>query len=281
MPSIFQRVFRRAVIDLCRIGDISIGILHLEIVRRDLAAVDRSLAVHRIIDRIVARRGRSELILERVAHIRILHIMRRTVACIHIFAKCGIRISTPVCTGRRRIGGADHPLIAVRETGRRDVVDTEDIREHRACRIIRKTRDCRGGVSRRAVIGLRHIAHLDIQLARRNLARIGDRNGCIHRHGLRRTRAVRRTDDMVPRIDDLIVVCILSRQLPRIGDRLLDNVAAAVVRDILGRILRRGAVRTLLRRAVMHRPARKRDNGITLDRIAVAVRMRGETIVDL
>ena len=275
MPSIFQRVFRRAVIDLCRIGDISIGILHLEIVRCDLASVDRPLAVDNIIDDIVARCGRPELILERVSHIRILDIMCCPVARIHICRKGGC--ATPIgarCRGGR---GGHHSLIPRRETRCRDIVHTENICEYRAGGIVGKARDRCRVVPRCTVVGLRHIAHRDVQLARRDRPRICHRAE-IRRDGLRCTRAGgRRTDDSIALIDNLIIVRILTRELRRIGDRLLDDIATAVAGDLPICIeCRRGVVACL-----SAHPPREGDDRVALDLSAISIRMLPHPVVDL
>ena len=268
-------VIRRAIVDLGCICRMSVEINHLEIIRGDVAAVDRALAVYRRVDSIVARRGRPELILERVSHIRILHIMRRTVACIRIRRKGGR--ATPIGACRRGGRGRHHPLIPRRETRRRDIVHAKNGCKHGACGIIRKTCDRRGGVSRRAVIGLRHGCHRDIQLTRRDLAHIRDVVPC-RGDGLAVARAAHGTDDVIACIDDLIVVCVFSRELRRVVDGFLDDSIVAVSLNIFIYI---GGTRGILRLSGRIRDQWQRDNLSPGQDIPIAVRMLRHPVVDL
>ena len=71
---------------------------HVEVIRVNVASVDCPLAVDILLNRIVSRRKGSELFVERLTHIRILHIVRRTIAGVDILDKPRIGISTPIGT---------------------------------------------------------------------------------------------------------------------------------------------------------------------------------------
>ena len=94
MPPLRNVVVARAIVDLGRICRMTVEINHLEIGWRNVTAPNRAFAIRRIIDRIVSRCGRPELILKRIPHIRILHIVRRAVARVHVLCKGTARESS-------------------------------------------------------------------------------------------------------------------------------------------------------------------------------------------
>ena len=96
--------------------------------------------------------------------------------------------------------------------------------------------------------------------------------------GLACAHSGRRTDRSIGVVDDLIVVGILPRELRRIGDALLDDIAARITRDVLTRIFCGRGVLPLV--AARH-PSGEVDDGIALFHISVAVRMRRKPVVDL
>ena len=249
---------------------------NVEVVRVNRLAVDRSLAIDGLVHRIVARCRRAEGILERLVHLRIANVMRRAVARICVGAE-GTARTVPVAARCRAARALTLPRAPQRTSC--DAVTTEDRSDDRGLRGIRDLRDTAVRIGRRAVIGLGHVAHLDVQLARRNLARVCHRAG-IRRECLICASARDRTDDRISCVDNLIVVRILPCELGRIGDILVDDIAAAVTRDILIRIAcRRGIRRQSVRLIRNHR--RKADDIAPAFDIAAAVRMLRHTVIDL
>ena len=276
VPAGRNRVVAGAVIDLRRMGGVPMCIDNVEVVRVNRLAVDRPLAIDGLVHRIVARCRRAEGILERLVHLRIANVMRRAVARICIGAEGTAR--TVAVAARCRTARALTLPRSLQRTSC-DTVPTENRSNDRGLRRIRDLRNTAVRIGRRAVIGLGHIAHLDVQLARRNLARV------CHRAGIRRecpicTSARKRTDARISCVDNLIVVHILPCELGRIGDILVDDIAAAVTRDILIRIAcRRGVRRQSVRLIRNHR--RKADDIAPAFDIAAAVRMLSHTVIDL
>ena len=269
-----NRVVAGTVIDLRRMGGVPMRIDDIEVVRINCLAVDRPLAVDGLVHRIIARCRRTKRIPKRLIHLRIANVMRRAVARVCVVSEstaCAVAIAAR-CRSTRT-------LIIPRslQCACRDTVPTEDRSDDRGLRCIRDPCDIAIRIGRCTVIGLRHIAHLDIQLARVDRACICDRAE-IRRDGLRCTRAGgRRTDDSIALIDNLIIVRILTRELRRIGDRLLDDIAAAVAGNIPGRIeCRRGVVACL-----SAHPPREGDDRVALDLSAISVRMLPHPVVDL
>ena len=276
VPAGRNRVVAGAVIDLRRMGGVPVCIDNVEVVRVNRLAVDRSLAIDVLVHRIVARCRRAEGILERLVHLRIANVMRRAVARICVGAE-GTARTVPVAARCRAARALTLPRGL--QCTFRDTVPGEDRSDDRGLRRIRDLCDTAVRIGRCAVIGLGHVAHLDVQLARRNLARI------CHRAGIRRecpifTSARKRTDARISCVDNLIVVHILPCELGRIGDILVDDIAAAVTRDILIRIACRRGVRRLSVRLIRNHRCKADDIAPAFD-IAAAVRMLRHTVIDL
>ena len=83
---------------------------------------------------------------------------------------------------------------------------------------------------------------------------------------------------MIVRIDDLIVVRILARELCRIVDRLLDDRAAHIIRDILICI---GGGRGVRRLSARVRDQVQPDDRVPVLDVLIAVRMLRHPVVDL
>ena len=263
-----NRIGARAVIDLRRLAAAD-----LKRVRRDCLAVDRALAVD-ILGDIVVVRHRTERRSERLVHIRVLNIVRCAVARVRVRGKVRPRETSVVA--RCRIGGQHAPIGGLQCT-RRNAVAREDRIDDGARGIVCDSRDRGSRIRRRAVVGLRHVVHRDLQLARVDRARRRRRRDrrCDR---LRCTRTGSRADDIVPRIDDLIVVRVLPRQLCLIRDIFLDDIAERIARDILICIDGCRGIRRLPRRVGKQIES---DNRIPSEDVPVAVRMLRHPIIEL
>ena len=227
-PTGWNRIVTGAVVDLRRGGGVPMRIDNIEIVRINRLAADCPLAIDDLVHRIVAR-CRAKGILKRLVHLRIANIMRCTVTRVCIVSECTART---VAVATRCRAARTLILPCGLQCTRCDAVPTEDCSDDRGLRYIRDLCDRAARIGRFAVVGLRHVAHLDVQLARRDRALIRDVVPC-RGDGLAVTRAVHAADDVIARIDDLIVVRILARELRRVVDRLLDDIVVRITRDIL------------------------------------------------
>ena len=98
LPACGDVVRRCSVVLLHRMGRHVVIVHHAEVIRVNVASVDCPFAVDILLNGIVSRRRRAKLRAECLSHIRILHIVRRTVAGVDILDKCRIGISAPVGT---------------------------------------------------------------------------------------------------------------------------------------------------------------------------------------
>ena len=283
LPVLIHCEVARPVVGLrCRDG-MSIRILYTELVRIKCLRCDRSLAIGIGSNRIVARRRQAILILECRVHIPIadivplgggtrILILERCIALMPVVAHCVAMVtqSTP----------------SRAEIVLRNPVAPEDIANHRTGRLIRNRLDragridrriVRSGIRRTGIIDLRHGCHRDVQLARRDRAHIRDIVPC-RCDGLAVTRTVHAADDVIARIDDLIVVRILARELRRVVDRLLDDIVVRITRDILICI---GGGRGVRRLSARVRDQVQPDDRVPVLDVPIAVRMLLHPVVDL
>ena len=142
---------------------------NIEIVRVNRLSIDCPLAIDGLVHRIVARCRRAEGILERLVHLRIANVMRRAVARVCIVLECAAR--TVAIAARCR---ATRALILPRglQCTRCDAIPTEDCSDDRGLRYIRDLCDRATRIGRFTVVGLLHVFHRDVQLARGDRARI-------------------------------------------------------------------------------------------------------------
>ena len=282
LPVLIHCKVARPVVGLrCRDG-MSIRILYTELVRIKCLRCDRSLAIGIGSNRIVARRRQAILILECRVHIRIadivplgggtrILILERCIALMPVVAHCVAMVtqSTP----------------SRAEIVLRNPVAPEDIANHRTGRLIRNRLDragridrriVRSGIRRTGIIDLRHGCHRDIQCARGNRAHIRDVVPC-RGDGLAVARAVHAADDVIARIDDLIVVRIFARELRRIG-----NILCCYIRTAVGNILVRiGGSRGVRRLSACARDQVQPDNLVPVLDVPITVRMFRHPVVDL
>ena len=159
------------------------GIKNFEIIRIDGTAIDGSLTIYCCINGIVTCRLRAKLIFERLVHPRIANIVLNSVARVCVRCK-GTARTASILAGC--LPGCACILPSCIERTCRNSIPGENGSNHRSRRRIRDPRDTARRIRRCAVIGLRHIAHLNTELARRDHPRI-----ClcteIRRHSLIRT----------------------------------------------------------------------------------------------
>ena len=145
------------------------GIKNFEIVRIDGTAIDGSLAIYCCINGIVACRLRTKLIFERFVHPRIANIVLNAVARVCVRCK-GTAHTASILAGC--LPGCTCILPSCIERTCRDSIPGENGTDYRCRRRIRNPGDTARRIRRCAIIGLRHIAHLNAELARRDHTRI-------------------------------------------------------------------------------------------------------------
>ena len=242
-PCILDRAIARAVIGLCVWHRMAIRIYDIELIRIDRLPCDRPLSVGIGVNRIVARRYSAECILKRRVHVMIDDIMsvrRRT--RIGVIAK-GRTAFMSIGARRTVIVAPCAPCRAERRLRDGGTLAGENGADHAALRIIRDGSDRAGGIGCRVVRGgilcirivdLRYGCHRDIQLTRRDLARIRH----VVEHGrdvLSPARLHHRTELGIRmiRIDDLIVVRICARELGGIVHCLRHRFFLRIIENIL------------------------------------------------
>ena len=268
-------VVRRTVVDLRRLSCDAASIDDLEIIWRDGFTVNSPLAVGVGLHLVVVLR-RAEGVLKRPVHSRIANVVRCAVARVGVLLEGRTR-AAPVVTLCRACGMQSIPRRFERRF--RDAVVGLHLRDHGGGRFVRDRRDIARRVVRCRVIGLRNVAHRQLELSLCDRSHICDRaEGCSQ--GPVRARSGQRADDRIPRIDDLVVVDVLPSELCRICHALFLHSARRVDGDMLIRI--DGGRRIDRRTARLIRDDRPEVyNVIARDLIPVPVRMFVEPVIDL
>ena len=266
--AIFELKGARPVIDLCRIGNPAVLVAYLKVRLFDQAAVDRALAVDGIVDCVVVLLCRGECFLQDIANVLITYVVLRAIARVHILGKGTPRDASE---GTMRRSCRQHCRMLYLQRGRRNTIIREDGRSNvvarrRAC----KPRDVALRIDSSAVIDLVHRPHSDGDGAGRNRALIVSRD-C---RTIRNRRRIRR-------LVKGIVIHLVARaavKLRRVRHRLQrGSVRRIVPCDIRRCVHRRRGVRA---RRIARDIARDRDESITDDVVAVAIRLVLLCVVD-
>ena len=293
-PCILDRAITRAVIGLCVRHRMSIRIYDIELIRIDLLRCDRPLAVGIGVNRIVARRYSAERILKRRIHVMIDDIMsvrRRT--RIGVVAK-GRTAFMSIGARRTVIVAQCAPCRAERRLRDGGTLAGENGADHAALRLIRNRLDragelgcrvVRGGILCIRIVDLRHGCHRDIQLTRRDCARI--RHVVEHGRDVLSPARLRHRTELgirIIRIDDHIVVRICARELGGIVHCLRHRFFLRIIENILIDVGSRRAVYRRHPRGIVNETVREAAiliEELELDHILTGHRCRSRIPVAL
>ena len=292
-PCILDWAIARAVIGLCARHRIAMRIYDIEPIRIDRLRCDRPLSVSIGVNRIVARRYSAECILKRLVHVMIDDIMSVRRTRIGVVAK-GRTAFMSIGARRTVIVAPCAPCRAERCLRDGGTLTGENGADHAALRIIRDGSDraggivcrvVRGGILRIRIVDLRYGCHRDIQLTRRDLARIRH----VVEHGrdvLSPARLHHRTELGIRmiRIDDLIVVRICARELGGIVHCLRHRFFLRIIEYILIDVGSRRAVYRRHPRGIVNETVREAAiliEELELDHILTGHRCRSRIPVAL